>query len=335
MYFSGNPQPLHYSFQRWLGRPLNERQARVISLLEKLRRSRTEEPRLFIHDDHSTPDDNLPALIADYFRWLHSRSRQSKLPKSLIIARSKKAARQIAPDRIFYRGRLSAIIDWRGVDFANLLVVDADRVPLPIIDPLWQNPRSFHQFLQLRCITQVCNPRSVVVIIGNAARWSTQFSLNFFDVATNRSSRYVAYAHQPLPRYLVRRHAARLKPYRPGCNPFRSQILAVKSPRATSVKGATRPLLRSNSLSLQNSASLPAGSAQGSAATASAILPPTTLPAIIPAIRAIPAIPAITPSLADIIPAWLIALFSLYPRARPSPNLNFLTQINFISLEKP
>ncbi len=220
MYFSGNSEPLHHSFQRWLGRTLNARQARVISLLEKLRRSRTEEPRLFIHDDHSTPDDNLPALIVDYFRWLHARTRQ-QLPNSLIIARTQKSARQIAPERIFYRGRLNAIHHWRGVDFANLLVVDADRVPMPIADPLWQDPRSFHQFLQLRCVTQACNPHSVVVIIGNAARWSTQFSLNFFDVATNPSSRYVAYAHRPLPRYLVRRHAAHLKPYRPGCNPFR------------------------------------------------------------------------------------------------------------------
>lgn len=250
MYFNAPiTDPLHAAFERWLGRQLTERQRYVICLLEKLRRSHCEEPRLLIHDDGSTPEEQIPELIADYFRWLHYRSRQDMLPPSLVIGRTHAIADRLAGfgRGRFHSGTLRAISNWRGVEFANLLVAEADRVPSPYYrDPYTGEEcvRSIHQYLQIRCVAQGCNPHSVVVIHGNARRWSTQFHFNFFDTATDGSTRYLAIALHPLPKYLIRRHSLHLKHFKPGCNPFIDMVKEVKTPRKQKAAKAEKPKRR-------------------------------------------------------------------------------------------
>ncbi len=234
MFFNAEiTDPHHHAFQRWLRRPLNQRQTRVIALLEMLRRNPGEEPRLYIHDDGSTPEDNIPQLLADYISWRHYCSRRENTPQSLIIARTTARAAALGGEaRCFHYGALRAVTNWRGTNFAHLLVVAADRTPLPDFSEeaiLYNFPSAVHQFLQIPCIAQCCNYHSVVVVHGNARRWSTQFSLKFFDTASDASTRYVALALQPLPAHLMRRN--RIKPFRLGNNPFRLSILSVKGKR--------------------------------------------------------------------------------------------------------
>ncbi len=225
------PETRHPAFQRWLQRPLNQRQRRIIATLEMLRRTPGEEPRLYIHDDGSTPADDIPRLLADYLRWIQHITRRTPQPPALVIARSATAAGRLTGfSRTCYHGSLRAVTNWRGTNFSHLLVVDADRTPLPDLsdEAFYYRPhRTVHQFLQIPAVTQCCNHRSIVIIHGNVRRWSTQFSLRFFDTASDASTRYLALAVQPLPAYLMRRN--RIKSFRLGCNPWRDSIIAAKT----------------------------------------------------------------------------------------------------------
>ncbi len=238
MFLHGTPpETRHHAFQRWLRRPLNPRQRRIIGTLEMLRRNPGEEPRLYIHDDGSTPADDIPRLLADYLRWIQHITRRTPQPPALVIARSASAAARLTGfSRTCYHGSLRAVTNWRGTNFSHLLVVDADRTPLPDLsdDAFYYRPhRTVHQFLQIPALTQCCNHHSIIIIHGNARRWSTQFSLRFFDTASDASTRYVALAVQPLPAYLMRRN--RIKTFRLGCNPWRDSILSVKTKAVAAV----------------------------------------------------------------------------------------------------
>lgn len=169
-------------FERWTGRMLSESHRRVIATLEWLR-SQTELPRrVWVHDDGKCGDIVRDMLI-DYMRWIDDIINRSgnaqRVSRTLVMARGMKTASAIcttAPKGHFIPSTIRRPLSAYGQRFMNALVLDADRCP---------QSRYGLRYAEMRRVVMPAAPECGMVIVhGNARRWSTLFAADFRSMAS-------------------------------------------------------------------------------------------------------------------------------------------------------
>lgn len=168
-------------FERWTGRLLSASHRRIIATLEWLR-SQTELPRrVWVHDDGKC-GNIVKELLVDYMRWLdeiiNKANTSKRVSRTLVMARGLAASRSIAstvPKNHFIPSTIRRPLSAYGQRFVNALVLDADRCP---------QSRYGLRYTEMRRVVMPAAPDCGMVIVhGNARRWSTLFAADFRSMA--------------------------------------------------------------------------------------------------------------------------------------------------------
>lgn len=168
-------------FERWTGKMLGGAHRRVIATLEWLR-SQTEQPRrVWVHDDGKC-GEMVKELLVDYVRWLdemvNEMGQSRRVSHTLVMARGLRAAREIcgrAPAGHFIPSTIRSPLSAYGQRFLNALVLEADRCP---------DTAHGTRYMEMRRVIMPAAPEvGMVIVHGNARRWSTLFSAEFRRMA--------------------------------------------------------------------------------------------------------------------------------------------------------
>lgn len=170
-------------FERWTGCMLSDSHRRVIATLEWLRSQSDLPRRVWVHDDGKC-GDIVKKLLVDYMRWLDDKINKSgqakRIARTLMMARGVKTAKALcalAPKDHFLPATIRKPLSIYGQRFMNALVLDADKCP--------QSRYGLRYNEMRRAVLPAAPECGLVIVHGNARRWSTLFSSDFRSMAAD------------------------------------------------------------------------------------------------------------------------------------------------------